>query len=105
MKISARYIEFAMKFRSFLEEKDYHSPSDFHRDLVLHMGNSAPSLSSIWKAFYGARLLPMEVIFFMSQRYGFKISWRQVLPIKNTNGQTLKNTQMALPGMRELKGA
>lgn len=103
MKIGAPYITFATHFRAFLKKKRYASPSDFHKDLQSNMGKNAPSLSSIWAAFYGARALPLEAILFMADRYGFEIDWRDVLPIRNLDGAVMKSNQLALPGMRELK--
>jgi len=103
MKISANYVSFASVFRSFLKKKKYASPSDFHRDLVVSMGKKAPSLSTVWMAFYGARTLPLETILFIKDRYEFEVDWQDVLPIKNLEGLELKKAQLTLPGMRELK--
>lgn len=104
MKIGAPYVTFATVFRVFLKKKKFQSPSEFHRDLSLHMGKKAPSLSTIWMAFYGARILPLETILFMRDRYDFELDWQDVLPVRDLSGVQLKQVQLALPGMRELKG-
>lgn len=102
MKIGVPFFQFAIKFRSFLEDKGFDSPSRFHRDLMVEMGKDAPSQSTIWAAFYGVRTLPAEVIVFMRERYGFKISWRDLIQVRNLNGISMKTNQLSLPGMREL---
>lgn len=100
MKIGAPFIQFAVKFRDFLDDHGF-NPSTFHADLRYHMGKDACSLSTVYGAFYGQRMLPMEVIIFMQQRYSFKIKWQETLPVK-VNGLTSKTNQMSLPGIREL---
>lgn len=102
MKIGAPFIQFALKFRDFLESHGL-IPTTFHADLRFHMKDSAPSLSTVYMAFYGQRLLPLETLLFMEQRYGFKVKWRDVLPVRNLDGAAMKTAQLALPGLRELK--
>lgn len=103
MKNGTPYIAFAVEFRAFLKKKKYASPSDFHRDLVAHMKKEAPSKSAVWAAFYGVRALPLEVVLFMVDRYGFEIDWRNVLPVRDLDGAILKSNQLSLPGMREMR--
>lgn len=103
MKTGTPHFQAAVHFRRFLEDKEFRSPSEFHRDLVGTMGKYAPSLSTIWMAFYGARLLPLETLLFMRERYGFKMTWRDALPTRNAEGVDLKRNQLSLPGMREIK--
>lgn len=103
MKCGTPHIEFALRFRSFLEAKGFDSPSQFHRDLLANMGKHAPALSTVWGAFYGTRLLPLETLLFLQSRYGLKIGWREVLPTRNLAGVETKTNQLALPGMREIK--
>ncbi len=100
MKIGAPFIQFAVKFRDFLDGHGL-NPSTFHADLRYHMGKDACSLSTVYGAFYGQRLLPMEVLLFMQQRYGFKVKWQEIIPAK-VNGISTKTNQMSLPGLREL---
>lgn len=104
MKCGAPYMSFAVFFRRFLEDHGYASPNDFHRDLEGSMGEHAPKYSTVWMAFYGARLLPLETILFMRERYGFKVKWQECLATRNLEGIEQKTNQMTLPGMRELKG-
>lgn len=103
MRIGTPYIEFAVIFRAFLKKRKYASPNDFYRDLVLHMGQHAPSRSAIWMAFYGTRALPLDSILFMIDRYSFEVDWRSVLPTRNLSGALMKANQLSLPGMREIK--
>ncbi len=104
MRIGAPYVAFATTFRAFLRRKKFASPSDFYRDLVENMGvKNAPSLSSVWMAFYGARAFPIQAVVFMIDRYGFEVDWRDVMPIRNLDGTTTKTNQLSLPGMREIK--
>lgn len=103
MTVGAIHYQAAVHFRRFLEDRGFHSPSDFHRDLVNSMGKYAPSLSSVWGAFYGERLLPLETILFMRERYGFKLTWRDVLPTRTKEGVHQKRNQLSLPGMRDIK--
>lgn len=103
MKSGAPYIEFAVELRRLLKKRGFESPSDLHRDLQAHMKGAAPAKSTVWMSFYGARILPAEAILFLNERYGFELSWRQVLPIKNLDGTERKSNQLRLPGMREMK--
>lgn len=102
MKIAAPYIQFALKFRAFLDEHGF-SVTTFHDDLRLHMREAAPSLSTVYMAFYGQRLLPLDAILFMQKRYKFAIDWREIRPVKNLQGAAMKSPQLALPGIREMK--
>lgn len=103
MKNGAPHIEFALELRRLLKDRGFDSPSDLHRDLQTHMKTNAPAKSTVWMAFYGTRILPIEVVLFLKERYGFDLSWRQVLAVKNIDGTQRKSNQLALPGMRELK--
>jgi hypothetical protein len=96
------YYAFAVVFRRFLEDHDFASPSSFWRDLKIHMDDKAPSESSVWAAFYGHRLLPVEALLFMQERYKFRVRWREASPVK-IDGAERKQNQLSLPGMRELK--
>lgn len=100
MKIGAPFIQFAVKFRDFLEQHGF-TPSTFHADVRYHMGKDACSLSTVYGAFYGQRMLPAEVLLFMLQRYGFKLKWQEIMPVK-VGGVVTKTNQMSLPGLREL---
>lgn len=101
MKIGAPFIQFAVKFRDFLDGHGL-NPSTFHADVRYHMGKDACSLSTVYGAFYGQRMLPMEVLLFMQQRYQFKVKWQEVMAVK-VNGISVKSNQLALPGLREMK--
>lgn len=103
MKEGTPYIEFAIELRRLISKRGFDSPSDLYRDLQVHMKGNAPAKSTVWMAFYGVRLLPIEAVLFLNERYGFELSWRQVLPIKGVDGVERKSNQLALPGMRELK--
>lgn len=103
MKDGAPHIEFAIELRRLLKRCRFDSPSDLHRDLQAHMKGNAPAKSTVWMAFYGTRILPIEAVLFLNERYGFELSWRQVLPIKSVDGLERKTNQLSLPGMRELK--
>lgn len=102
MKSGAPYVQFATKLLDFLEVHDL-SPMAFHNDLRMHMGADALSSSTIYMALRGQRLLPMEVVLFMQERYGFKLKWRHVLPLKNKSGARVKMNDLMLPGIREVK--
>ena len=102
MKIGAPFIQFAVKFRDFLDSHGL-NPSTFHADLRYHMGKDACSLSTVYGVFYGQRMMPLEVLSFMVERYGFKYKWRDTLPVKRIDGASVKTNQMALPGLRELQ--
>lgn len=103
MTVGAIHYQAAVHFRRFLDDKGFRSPSEFHRDLVSSMGKYAPSLSTVWGAFYGERLLPIETILFMRERYEFKLTWRDVLPTRSKEGADHKRNQLSLPGMREIR--
>lgn len=99
----APYIEFAVRFRQFLEDRDFRNPSEFHRAMVTSMGKEAPSLSEVYMVFYGQRVFRSHILLYMSERYGFRVGWRATLSAKDTNGVRKKTNQLALPGMREIK--
>lgn len=103
MAKGAPYIEFAILFRQFLKTHAYETPMELHRDLQANMRDLAPSVSTVYAAVYGHRVLPLETILFMQERYGFGIGWRQVLPVKNLDGAYVKSPQLTLPTMREMK--
>lgn len=100
-KVGAPYLQFALRFRDFLESHDL-NPTGFHSELVFHMRKNAPSLSTVYAAFYGNRPLPFEVILFMQERLGFKLKWRDAIPVRNIEGGEVKRVQYTLPGLREL---
>ena len=99
--MSAPYVPFATKLLDFLEDKEL-SPMAFHNDLRMHMGADAPSSSTVYMCLRGQRLLPMEAVLFMQERYGFKCRWRHVLPMKNKEGARVKANDLLLPGMKEI---
>lgn len=109
MKMGAPYLEFAFEFRRFLKDRGFAThggepaPADFHRDIVATMGESAPSRSEVYMVFYGARRFNGVTLAFMGERYGFRPSWRALLAIKTVDGQTLKQGNFKLPGIRELR--
>jgi hypothetical protein len=102
MKSGAPYVQFATKLLDFLEDHDL-TPMGFHNDLRMHMGADAPSSSTVYMTLRGQRLLPMEVVLFMQERYGFKLKWRYVLPLKNKAGARVKSNDLTLPFMREVR--
>jgi len=103
MKLGAPYVELAYKFREFLEERGFDSPSEFHRDIAATMGAEAPSKSEIYMVFYGARRFNGVVMAFMRERYGWKVGWRCLLPVKTLDGG-MKANQLRLPGRWEMRG-
>lgn len=104
MKVGSPYIQFASIFRKFMEDRGYDGPSEFYRDLVMGMGKSAPSKSEVYMVFYGARLFKQSVLAFMAERYGFKVKWTALEPVRTVDGKVLKTNSMALQGMLEMRG-
>lgn len=108
MRSGAPFLQFALKFRTFLDEHGFMEGESyrldlFHDDLRLQMGKKACALKTVYAAFYGTRTLPMEVVLFMKERFGWKVKWRDTLPVENLQGVPMKTAQMSLPGLRELK--
>jgi hypothetical protein len=99
----APFFEFAVRFRQFLEERDFDGPSEFHRHLRSIMGKDSPSLSEIYMVFYGQRVFRSHILLFMAERYGFKVGWRTTLPVLDVNGNRKKTNQLALPGIRDIR--
>ncbi len=102
-KTGVPYIEYAIIFRRFLEEKGWNGPDDLWEDLEKPMGKDRPSRSAVWEAWYGTRKLPEHVKDFLKERYDFWPGWRKTLPASNKEGIRTKANQLSLPGMRELK--
>ena len=62
----------------------------------------APAPQTFYMAVYGARPLPLEVVLFMIDRYGFEINFDECFNAMNSDGASVKSNDVRMPRMREL---
>jgi hypothetical protein len=102
VKCGAPYFQSALSIRNFMDEKGLEGVTTLHRFIEAGMGSDSPKYTTVYMAWAGARPLPLEAVLYL-QPFGLRMKWRDAVFPKTVKGVTVKTSQLALPGMRELK--
>jgi hypothetical protein len=104
--VGAPYLQLAIALQSFLKKKrNAITLAQVIRDVRdewQKRNQRPPAPQTFYMAVYGVRPLPVEVILFMVERYGFEIGFDDCFNSMNAQGARVKSNDVRMPRMREL---
>ena len=102
-QIGAPYLRFAIHFDSFLKKKKLTIPA-LHKDISeewKRRKQRPPSQQIFYMARWGIRLLPLEIILFLKDRYSFEIGFDDCFSMMNTGGVRTKTNGVRIPRQKD----
>jgi hypothetical protein len=108
ISLGAPYYQLGGVLQAFLKEKGRKTGltlAQIIRDVHEEWGKRKqrpPVPQTFYQAVYGVRPLPLEVVLFMIDRYGFQITFDDCFNAMNREGARVKANDVRMPRMREL---
>lgn len=105
MNPGAPYLKLAMALERFYKRTKM-TPTDVWNGVRIEWkkhGQRPPSRQVFYMSRYGLRPLPLEVVLFMKERWGFEVEYEDTFPMMNLDGVRVKSNNIRLPRQSELK--